>query len=59
LPYDRIFTGWAYPPKDYAKWEELAYQWAKHCVERYGKAEVESNEPHPIGDRNHRSRPRF
>jgi xylan 1,4-beta-xylosidase len=42
LPYDRIFTGWTYPPKDYAKWGELAYQWAKHCVERYGKAEVES-----------------
>jgi len=42
LPYDRIFTGWAYPPKDYTKWTELAYQWAKHCVERYGKAEVES-----------------
>jgi len=41
LPYDRIFTGWAYPPKDYAKWGELAYQWAKHCVERYGKSEVE------------------
>jgi xylan 1,4-beta-xylosidase len=42
LPYDRVFTGWAYPPKDYAKWSELAYQWAKHCVERYGKAEVET-----------------
>jgi xylan 1,4-beta-xylosidase len=42
LPYDRIFTGWAYPPRDYAKWGELAYQWAKHCVERYGKTEVES-----------------
>jgi len=41
LPYDRVFTGWAYPPKDYAKWGELAYQWAKHCVERYGKEEVE------------------
>ena len=39
--YDEIFTGWAYPPKDYAKWGELAYQWAKHCVERYGRAEVE------------------
>lgn len=36
-----IGTGWSYPPKDYAKWEELAYQWAKHCVERYGRAEVE------------------
>src|SRR6266487_2529303 len=42
LPYDRIFTGWAYPPKDYSKWGELAYQWTKHCVEHYGKAEVES-----------------
>jgi xylan 1,4-beta-xylosidase len=39
--YDEIYTGWAYPPKDYAKWGELAYQWAKHCVERYGRAEVE------------------
>ena len=37
LPYDRVFTGWSYPPKDYAKWGELAYQWAKHCVERYGR----------------------
>jgi xylan 1,4-beta-xylosidase len=42
LPYDRVYTGWAYPPKDYAKWGELAYQWAKHCVERYGKEEVET-----------------
>ena len=42
LPYNEVFTGWAYPPKDYAKWEELAYQWTKHCVERYGRAEVES-----------------
>jgi xylan 1,4-beta-xylosidase len=39
--YDEIFTGWAYPPKDYAKWGELAYQWAKHCVDRYGRAVVE------------------
>jgi xylan 1,4-beta-xylosidase len=34
--------GLTYPPKDYAKWGELAYQWTKHCVERYGKAEVET-----------------
>jgi xylan 1,4-beta-xylosidase len=40
--YDEIYTGWAYPPKDYDKWGELVYQWAKHCVERYGKQEVES-----------------
>ncbi len=40
-PYSAIYTGWSYPPKDYAKWGELVYQWAKHCVERYGMAEVE------------------
>lgn len=39
--YDEIYTGWAYPPKDYDKWRELAYQWTKHCVEKYGRAEVE------------------
>jgi xylan 1,4-beta-xylosidase len=40
LPYSEIFTGWAYPPTDYGKWEELVYQWALHCLERYGKEEV-------------------
>lgn len=35
-----IRTGWAYPPKDYATWEELIYQWVRHCVERYGQSEV-------------------
>ncbi len=39
--YDEIYTGWAYPPKDYRKWGELAYAWAKHCVDKYGRAEVE------------------
>jgi xylan 1,4-beta-xylosidase len=39
--YDEIYTGWAYPPTDYDKWRELAYQWTKHCVEKYGRAEVE------------------
>jgi len=38
--YDDIYTGWAYPPKDWAKWEELVYQWAKHSAEKYGKDEV-------------------
>jgi xylan 1,4-beta-xylosidase len=33
--------GQSYPPKNYAKWGELSYQWAKHCVEKYGRAEVE------------------
>jgi xylan 1,4-beta-xylosidase len=40
--YDEILTGWAYPPKDYKKWGNLVYEWVKHCVVRYGKAEVES-----------------
>ena len=39
--YDEIYTGWSYPPRDYAKWGELAYQWTKHCVEKYGRAEIE------------------
>jgi len=40
--YEEIYTGWAYPPKDYGKWAELVYQWAKHCVQRYGRSEVET-----------------
>jgi len=40
-PYSDIFTGWSYPPKDYNKWRELVRQWVLHCVQRYGKAEVE------------------
>jgi xylan 1,4-beta-xylosidase len=39
--YDEIYTGWAYPPRDYEKWGELAHQVAKHFVEKYGRAEVE------------------
>src|SRR5688572_23202911 len=42
LRYEEIFTGWAYPPKDYERWSELVYQWAKHCVDRYGRDEVET-----------------
>ena len=41
FPYGLITGGWAYPPKDPAKWAELVYQWVKHCVERYGRDEVE------------------
>lgn len=39
--YNSIISGWAYPPKDYNKWRELVYQWTRHNVERYGRAEVE------------------
>ena len=40
--YSTVFTGWAYPPKDYTKWAELVYQWVRHSVSRYGQKEVES-----------------
>ncbi len=42
LPYNKVYTGWAHPPRDYAKWGELVFQWVKHSIERYGRAEVES-----------------
>ncbi len=42
LNYNRIYTGWAYPPKDYDKWRDLVAEWVRHSVERYGKPEVES-----------------
>jgi len=29
-------TGWAYPPKDYDKWAELAYQLTKHFISGIG-----------------------
>ena len=41
LPYERVYTGWAHPPRDYGKWAELVYRWVKHSVDRYGGAEVE------------------
>ncbi len=40
--YDEIYTGWAYPPKDYRKWADLVYEWTRHCLARYGRTEVES-----------------
>jgi xylan 1,4-beta-xylosidase len=41
-PYNEIYTGWAYPPKNHKKWADLVYAWVKHSVERYGQKEVES-----------------
>ncbi|HJX71770.1 MAG TPA: hypothetical protein VJ346_07455, partial [Bacteroidales bacterium] len=41
-PYSDIYTGWAYPPKDYTRWAELIYQWVRHSVEKYGQEEVET-----------------
>ena len=38
--FDKYYVGWSYPPKDYAKWGELIYQWVKHEVSAYGAAAV-------------------
>jgi xylan 1,4-beta-xylosidase len=40
--FDRYYVGWSYPPTGYGKWGELVYQWVRHAVEKYGRAEVES-----------------
>jgi len=42
FPKGPIFAGWAYPPKDYAQWAELVFQFTRHLRERYGDAEVKS-----------------
>jgi xylan 1,4-beta-xylosidase len=41
-PKDALRGGWTYPPKDYAKWQALIEALARHCAERYGRAEAES-----------------
>ena len=42
FPSRDIYTGWAYPPKDYQKWSELVFQFVHHLRERYGDAEVKT-----------------
>lgn len=42
LNYNRIYTGWAYPPTDYNKWRDLVSEWVRHSVQRYGRREVET-----------------
>lgn len=42
FPQGSIYTGWAYPPKDYKKWSELVFQFVSHLRERYGNAEVKT-----------------
>ena len=32
--------GWACPPKDYGKWYDLIEALVRHCVDRYGLAEI-------------------
>jgi xylan 1,4-beta-xylosidase len=40
FPNGQVFTGWSYPPNDYAKWAALVTAWTAHLHERYGDAEV-------------------
>jgi len=42
VPVAAIYTGWAYPPKDYSKWSELVFQFVHHLHQRYGDAEVKT-----------------
>src|SRR5882724_11596911 len=42
FPQGAVFTGWAYPPKDYQKWAELVFQFVSHLRARYGDAEVKT-----------------
>ena len=42
FPQGSIFTGWAYPPKDYQKWAELVFHFVQHLRQRYGDAETRS-----------------
>jgi len=41
-PVGEIYTGWAYPPKDYKKWSELVFRFVDHLRQRYGDAEVKT-----------------
>jgi xylan 1,4-beta-xylosidase len=42
FPNGSIYTGWAYPPKDYAKWGDLVFHFVSHLRERYGDAETKT-----------------
>jgi len=42
FPQGSIFTGWAYPPKDYQKWADLVFHFVQHLRQRYGDAETRS-----------------
>lgn len=39
-PYEA--AQWSFPPRDNQRWQELMYQLARHCVDRYGAEEVAS-----------------
>jgi xylan 1,4-beta-xylosidase len=37
-----IYTGWAYPPKDYTKWSDVVFNFVDHLRKRYGDDEVKT-----------------
>lgn len=39
-PKGPLFTGWAYPPNNYAAWGTLVNRWVRHMAARYGRADV-------------------
>jgi xylan 1,4-beta-xylosidase len=42
FPQGSIFTGWAYPVKDYQKWADLVFHFASHLRDRYGEGETKT-----------------
>jgi xylan 1,4-beta-xylosidase len=42
FPQGSIYTGWAYPPKDYQKWSDLVFQFVHHLKARYSDTEVKT-----------------
>lgn len=42
FPQGNIYTGWAYPPKDYRKWAEVVFQFGQHLRQRYGDTELKT-----------------
>jgi xylan 1,4-beta-xylosidase len=42
FPQGTIFTGWAYPPKDYQRWADVVFHFAVHLRDRYGEAETKT-----------------
>jgi xylan 1,4-beta-xylosidase len=42
FPRGDIYTGWAYPPKDYGRWSELVFRFVDHLRQRFGDKEVKS-----------------
>jgi xylan 1,4-beta-xylosidase len=41
-PVNSMYTGWAYPPKDYQKWSKLIFQFVSHLRSRYGDEALKS-----------------